>query len=104
MTLLTVTACVLRFCHNLKHPQDRTTGPVTAKELSDAKMLWIKPSQQLEYSHKITNITSKSSKHILLVHQLLFLDDKGFLRCGGRIYNAPISKLAKFSYLLPPKH
>ena len=27
----------------------------------------------------------------------------GFLRCGGRIHNAPISELTKFPYLLSPK-
>ena len=68
-------------------------------------MLWIKSSQQLEHSHEIANITSKSSKRTLLVCQLrLFMDDKGFLRCGRRIHNVPISELVKFPYLFPPKH
>ena len=32
----------------------------------------------------------------------LFLDADGFLRCGGRIHNAPLAKSAKLPYLLPP--
>jgi len=37
-----------------------------------------------------------------LVRQLRwFLDERGLLRCGGRIHNAPLSKLTKFPYLLP---
>ena len=81
------------------------TGPITAKELSNAKLIWIKNTQQLEYFDDIDNLHSKSSKHTLLVHQLcLFLDDMGFLCCGGRIHNAPISELIKFYYLLSPKH
>ena len=103
--LLKVTVYVHRLCHNLKHPLDKITGPVTAKELSDATMLWIKTSQQLEYFKEIANLTSKPAKRTLLVRQLkLFLDSRGFLRCGGRIHNAPISELAKFPYLLSPKH
>ena len=40
-----------------------------------------------------------------LVRQLrLFLDAKGFLRCGGRLHNAPLSDQAKHPYLLPPNH
>ena len=100
--LLTVTGYVLRICQNLKHPQRRSIGPITAKEVSNAKLIWIKNTQQLHYSDDIDNINSKLT---LLVRQLhLFLDTNGFLRCGGRIHNAPISELTKFLYLLSPKH
>ena len=34
----------------------------------------------------------------------LFLDKDGFILCGGRIHNAPLDQLAKFPYLLAPKH
>ncbi|XP_065911151.1 uncharacterized protein [Dysidea avara] len=103
--LFTVIVYVHRFGHNLKHPSDRVIGPITAKELSDATMLWIKASQQLEYFDKIINLMSKSPKHTLLVRQLrLFLDSRRFLCCGERIHNALISELAKFPYLLSPKH
>ena len=102
--LLTITAYVLRFCHNLKHQQQSVTGPITAKELSNGKLIWIKNTQQLEYSDDINNLCSKSSKRTLLVRQLcLLLDDMGFLRCSGRIHNVPISELSKFLYLLSPK-
>ena len=98
--LLNVTVYVRCFCHNLNHPQDKITGPITAKELSDSTMLRTKASQQQEYFEEITNLTSKLAKRTLLVRQLrLFLDSRGFLCCGGRIHNAPISKLAKFPYL-----
>ena len=52
----------------------------------------------------LTN-TSNNKKHPLLVRQLrLFLDKEGRIRCGGRIHNAPLSELARFPFLLPPKH
>lgn len=107
-----MTAYVQNLCHNLRHPNNKITGllttkdgPLTTKELSETRLTWNKISQQLEYSEEISNLQAKSPKHILLVRQLhLFLDDKNFLRCGRRIHNAPISELAKFHYLLSPKH
>ena len=68
--LLNVTVYVCHFCHNLNHIIDKLTGPITATELSDSTMLWIKASQQLEYFEEITNLTSKPAKRTLLVRQL----------------------------------
>jgi len=34
----------------------------------------------------------------------LFLDISHFIRCGGRIHNAPVTKQTKFPYLLPQNH
>ena len=103
--LLCVTEYVLRFSHNIRNPLDKVTGPITAKELSDSTIIWIKTSQQLDYFQEFTNLKSKSCKRTQLVWQLrLFLDSKRFLHCGGRIHNAPINELAKFPYLLSSKH
>ena len=89
----------------MKHTNDKIIGSIIAKELSDATMLCIKASQQLKYFEEITNLTTRSSRRTLVICQLrLFLDSGGFLRCGGRIHNASISELAKFPYLLSPKH
>ena len=56
--------------------------------------------------HNLQQMTRLSNTpRLMLVRQLrLFLDAKGFLRCGGRIHNAPLSDLMKFPYLLPAKH
>ena len=103
--VLSITSYVLRFCANLRHPSNKVLGPITAQELSTARMLWIKTCQSQLYEREITNLQDRSSKRLLLVRQLrLFLDNHGLLRCGGRIHNAPISELAKFPYLLPANH
>ena len=103
--LLTITVYILRFCANLKHPEDRLSGPITAKELSQSRMAWIRNCQALTYGNEITNIQSKSRKRTVLVRQLqLFLDNNSFLRYGGRIHNAPINEVTKFPYLLPANH
>ena len=38
------------------------------------------------------------------MRQLRLFLDCGFIRCGGRLHNAPLSNSAKFPYLLPPNH
>ena len=65
---------------------------------------WIKNCQQVTYHKEISNMLSKSSPRIALVHQLrLFLENTGLICCGGRIHNVPVSESAKFPHLLPPK-
>ena len=66
-----------------------------------------KNSQHQIYSAEPSNLSSQpsSSQRITLVCQLrLFIDRDGLLKYGGRIHNAPLSQLAEFPYLLPPKH
>ena len=102
-----VTAFVLRFVSNVKHKSSQETGPLTASELHEAKMKWVKDCQQQVYYNEFTNMLSRpsASKRLLLVRQLrLFIDEKGFIRCGGRIHNAPLCQTTRFPYLLPPKH
>ena len=105
--LIAITAYVYRFISNLKSPGNTQHGPLTATELYQAKMYWIKDCQQQVYGKEISTLLSSPSttKRLPLVRQLhLFLEKAGFTCCGRRIHNAPISQLAKFPYLLPPRH
>ena len=104
--LVAVTAYVTRFIANLKQPNNKQCGPVTCDELYNVKMHWVKACQSEIYQKELANLTSQSSnKRLPLVRQLrLFLDKDGFIRCRGRIHNAPLDQLAKFPYLLAPKH
>ena len=104
-SLLAVTAYVLRFVKNLQNNATKTVGPLSLQERQDAQRKWIQNSQVQIYAEEISNLRSKSSTRLTLVRQLrLFLDADGFLRCGGRIHNAPLADSAKFPYLLPPNH
>ena len=104
-SLLAVTAYVLRFVKNLQNPAAKTVGPPSVQERKTAQRKWIQNSQALIYADEIANLQSNSSTRLTLVRQLrLFLDADGFLRCGGRIHNAPLTDSAKFPYLLPPNH
>ena len=107
--LLAVTAHVIRFTDNLIVPLDqRRTGPISADEYVTARR-WLRDTQQSVYSKEINNLQQlanhPNTPRRMLVRQLrLFIDAKGFLRCGGRIHNAPLKDLTKFPYLIPAKH
>lgn len=109
--LLAVTAYVQRFINNLKQcQQSRTTGPLTPAEFNTARLKWIKTCQEQIFASEISTLKSQhgakhSNKTSPLIRRLrLFLDRDGFVRCGGRIHNAPLSDIARFPYLLPQKH
>ena len=103
--LLAVTTYVYRFVHNLRNPATPQKGSITAQEFHRARMEWIHSCQDEVYLKEVKNLSTPKQPRFILVRQLrLFLDNKGFLRCGGRIHNAPLTEDAKFPYLLPPKH
>ncbi|XP_060594285.1 uncharacterized protein LOC132748690 [Ruditapes philippinarum] len=95
----------MRFIHNcMIQRESRTTGPITVQELFKAKMKLIQHCQYNTYKEVINNLKSGKSR-LPLVRQLrLYLDQYGFIRCGGRIHNAPIDENTKFPILLPAKH
>ena len=69
--------------------------------------MWIQSCQLSTYLKEITSLQKShtSSRRLPLVRQLrLFLDSSSFLRCGGRIHNAPVDHNTKFPYLLPANH
>ena len=105
--LLYVTVYVLRFIKCIKSCEPKPTGPITASELSKAQMMWIQSCQHSTYLKEITSLQKSQtfSRCLPLVRQLrLFLDSSNFLRCGGRIHNAPVDHNTKFPYLLPANH
>ena len=80
---------------------------LTHTEIDFVRIKWIKNNQHKIYAAELSNLQSQpsSSQCIMLVHQLrLFIDNDGLFRCGGRIHNTLLTQLAKFPYLLPPKH
>ena len=105
--LLRVSAYVYRFITAIRKHNDCQCEQLTATEIDLARIQWIKNSQYQIYATEISNLNSpnSSNKQSTLVRQLrLFIDNNGLLRCGGRIHNAPLTQVAKFPYLLPPKH
>ena len=103
--LLRVTACILRFIHNVRHPSDRKEDTLSTEEINVARSRWIYGCQHTSFQKEIHHLQTNHSRRIPMVRQLrLFLDNLGYLRCGGRIHNAPVSSDTKFPYLLPKDH
>ena len=102
--LLAVTAYVLRFIDIIKGLDSIKAKYLTQLELTKANLKWLHTIQHEIFSADITNLKSHSRRLPLVRHLRLFLDKDQLLRCGGRIHNAPLSELARFPYLLPPKH
>ena len=91
-----VTAYVLRFVSNLKRSKMKKKlldGEIRHEEVDRARELWIKEVQKSVYNNK----SSDQEK----VSLSLFTNDKGILRCGGRLQNAPIPNDARFPIFLP---
>ena len=94
--LMRVTAYVLRFVSNLKQSKmkkEMIDGEVTQGEIDQARELWIKEVQRSVHNDKNFDQVQVSLS--------LFTDDKGILRCGGRLKNAPIPYDARFPIFLP---
>ena len=105
LKLLRVTAYFLRFVNNVRNPATCTVGALSTQETNNALSMWIYDCQQTCFHQEYKQLKSKSAKRSSLVRQLrLFLDAKGYIRCSGRIHNAPLSELTKFLFLLPSKH
>lgn len=98
------TALICRFAYNCRvHAENRRYGHVTASELHDALMLWIRRVQAAGFADEIRccqrgNDLPSSSKLISLNP---FIDQQGILRVGGRLRHATISRHAAHPAILP---
>ena len=99
------TAYVLRFIHNVKHHNNHKKGPLSTAEIDTARRQWIYVCQHTSFHKEIHHLQTNKGKRIPIVRQLhLFLDELGYLCCGGRIHNAPVNSDTKFPYLMPKSH
>lgn len=86
------------FCHlslissKKKRKKELIDGEVTQEEMDQARELWIKEVQRSVYNDKNFDQVKVSLSP--------FTDDKGILRCGGRLKNAPIPYDARFPIFL----
>ena len=100
--LLRVTAYLLQFINNVRKPTTQNVGALSTEETNNALSLWIYDCQQTSFKQEYKQLKSKPAKCSSLVRQrCLFLDADGYIRCGGRIHNAPLSELTRFPFFLP---
>ena len=94
--LVRVTAYVLRFVSNVKRKNERkelTDEDLKQGEIERARELWIREVQG--------SVLDDEKFDQVKVSLSLYKDDKGILRCGGRLKNAPIPFNARFPIFLP---
>jgi len=103
--LLRVTAFVLKFVARCRRELEQNAcSGLSVQNVYKAETLLIKHCQEMEFRNEITSLHSGQSKLPLVKQLSLFLNDRGILRCRGRIHNAPVDEDAKFPFLLPKKH
>ncbi|XP_025996322.1 uncharacterized protein LOC105203189 [Solenopsis invicta] len=97
-----VIAYCLRFSHNCRKATDRLTSWLSVKELEEALNIILKQHQKQHFARKIVDLQSKRpiSRKSRLLALNPFMDDKGLLRVGGRLKNAPVSYSRKFPVVL----
>ena len=105
--LLQVTATVIKITqfwrNKTKDPQPRT--PIEAGDLHKAEESWIRDMQQNCFSEELKVLKSGNPTTNRVINQLnLGLDDKGLIRCHGRINHADIPEGGKTPLLLATRH
>jgi len=80
--------------------------PKSAFEINEAEVYWIKSIQASDFEAEINFLTKNSQLTPLpRVKQFgLYKDDKGVLRCKGRLDNADLPTTSKNPILLPSKN
>lgn len=102
-----VVAWVLRYAHNCTTtPDNKISGPLSAKELGDAKVKMFYHSQRDMLPHEVKAVLSDKPlpKGSTLSNLDPFLDDKGLLRIRGRLENAELSFACKHPIIIPNCH
>ena len=106
LKLARITAWIKRFKHNSLH-QEKLKGALTAAEIEEAKLFWIRFAQQETFPEEISALNSnspilKTSKIVSLNPKL---DKKHILRMDGRLRKAKfLSKTTREPIILPRKH
>ena len=79
---------------------------LSASKINEAETYWIKSVQAINFEAELNFLTKNSQLSPLLrVKQFgLYRDDKGVLRCKGRINNADLPTTSKNPILLPSKN
>ncbi|XP_052762257.1 uncharacterized protein LOC128204895 [Mya arenaria] len=96
--LLRVTALALRFIDRLKGKQ--VNGHLATSEIHNAEYLWIAHIQHNYYKDVFEAIAANT--HNNFRSQLgVFIDEKGLLRCKGRLMNVNLCENARLPILLP---
>ncbi|XP_064462757.1 uncharacterized protein LOC135373589 [Ornithodoros turicata] len=104
--LLRVTAWIYRFVKNCRLAGNNVTGPLSAEEICNAEVYWIKEAQRSEYQTEIQQLRRdgyvNESSHIAKFQPAL--DGNGILMVSGRLQHSTLPLHVKHPVLLPHGH
>jgi hypothetical protein len=103
--LLRLTALVQRACSCFKRiPNSKlSVSPINPADLENAKLFWIKTTQQAYYSSefKILQAGKRLKESHALSRLTAIIDHAGILRVGGRLQNSQLDADSKHPAILP---
>ncbi|XP_064469857.1 uncharacterized protein LOC135384591 [Ornithodoros turicata] len=104
--ILWLTAHVLRYIHNLRYPQSRTTGPLSADELTSAELVGVRNTQAQAFPEEVAALQRSApvSRTSTLLTLQPFLHETAVLRVGGRLQQMDDSIDIRHLIFLPSKH
>ena len=108
------TARMLRFVNNCQAKTDTEeerqlqTGPLQATELRAAEEVILRSVQEAAYGEEIKALKKRRPDEGQKIKSTItnlspILDERGIMRVGGRLSNAPLQDEARHPVLLPPK-
>ena len=102
-----VTVFILQFVRKLKQQEinDKGTEILSADNLREAEILWIKSIQETAFSEEVQPLSAKQlvPNQLMNEHGLHF-DEKGTIRCKERLKNSTIPIEAKNPIVIQLKH
>uniref|UniRef100_A0A8D9ARL7 Integrase catalytic domain-containing protein n=1 Tax=Cacopsylla melanoneura TaxID=428564 RepID=A0A8D9ARL7_9HEMI len=97
-----VFAFVLRFAHNIRHPNAKLHGPLQVGELNSSLDFLIKLEQTFHFKKVLSELKNSSPPKDASLRKLTpFIDDAGLIRVGGRLHNSGLPYDRKHPLLLP---
>ena len=97
---------ILRLVKGRSNEKDMVRKELMATEIDVAESIWVRSIQNLYFSPEIGYLSNKHEQSMpSRVGQFgLFIDEKGLLKCKGRINLANVPTQSKNPLLLPAKH
>ena len=106
-TLLTITAYVTRYLHNIRNQKEnRRSGPLVSEEIHEAQIQWLQYIQQQCFPDEL--VLLQEGKNVKRTSPILklspFYDGKdSLIKMGGRIDFSDLSEEEKHPVVLPSK-
>ena len=101
-TLINVSAYVLRLIRNTRSKKtERVYGQLSSVEIDNVEKMWL-CTYQSEFKGARDYLLGKTKKRPDIVNQLkLYLDERGLIRCKGRMQNSALDPQSNNPLLIP---